>query len=570
MTVLEPATQVEVRLDTAIGRLLDADDVRLENGAGTLSRLRVVVLPRAQEALPRGPVRGRDAVDLDLQRIVVGAPDGKHGFLTRVEHDHLRARSVERAVRGPHVEPDVGRFPERLAERVAKVRRDVHRVVLPAVLRAVDDDRVAAHADRRVERGLDRHGRRIERLRIERVVRGDDPGHVGRAHAIPAALVRGDLERRVGVEPEALIRLGRARAFERTQPLLHGERVGRRLPEIGRRQERDEAVLLRRGLPTAAERIGFDLRIGREPKLEPIAAAFEARVREHLLRIDLLIERHRNHRMEGVGPVLRRELRHVHGRCAEREGHRLRQRSTRGGFRSRGDRHRVRGRSGKPAFRLARAPVRIELECLRTEPAPAARGLRLEPDRNVRACLRLCADRDHRLVECDHHVRHDGEVAVRSMARHVERTRRRWCGALAGGRRSGEGLDLRGARERRRFTRRPERERLAVAALLAERFRAREQSIDLAVGQRGSGRDTRALGRFARRRDQSEREAETFELLVLGELDGAIGGRGRARRRVRLRLLFVAARDQEQEGRKAKHRFSSERAPTVCRGGNLT
>jgi hypothetical protein len=385
-----------------------------------------------------------------------------------IEHDHAR-RTVEVRLGLAGAPREAGVLAEGLAEAIDEAAGDHGLVAGLAGGEAADRDVVAVDRDLAaldVRRGDHLGG--VEARLVEGVVELDLERRAGRTVATPAALGVDDLERRVGVEAEALAiggavgALGRRRA--RTDRHLDVGVLGERLGG----GEGQPAAVLFGGLGGHDQAlhglVALDLIGGEEPGRVGLARGLDGHGGQDRRRIDPLIEPDEHRLVELLRPAARPARLDARRRRREREL--LGRRQDVAGGRPGAGRD-LDGVGGG----LGEADDRVEEDGLRAEPTPAPGRRRGQLDRHDRGGVVLRGDGHHRLREGELELRRQGHVAFGRPAQDRERLagvvgRRRWAG-LGVGRREGALHGLAGARRRGRAI--AEREGLGVVGLGRDR-----------------------------------------------------------------------------------------------------
>ena len=452
------------------------------------------------------PVFRPDLVERDFQPAVVDAVDGVGAPARRVEDDEALIGRVERRGRGIDLERELVVARERLPVNVAEGAFERDRVGGVGPLRAVNHYRVVSRADVRA-RQLRRHAdvRRLEAALIERVAQQEVEGVLRRAAHLVAAGDLTDAEGAVGLEGEALVCRRRARAFGRGRAgrdddpdgRVRGQRVLRRA--VRGDGTRDDPAARRRALDQLTHlRVRGDL-LGRG-RAQPQEARrrLDPHAFEDARGVHALVELDEEQRVARPALPARVRALECRRRSGELEGPAFGQRVAVRRLGAGRDADRVvRRHREAPALGLG-----LEHERLRTEPAPAARGLRREADGDVRGGLRLRGDGDHRLREGDAQGGRQLHRPLGRGAQDFERRRRstrggRWRSRAGRGERRLDGA----ARARRRERALAELEARDVVVLALDGGQAGEKTFGLRCGQ-GFGRRDRGgagpLGRGAR------------------------------------------------------------------------
>ena len=439
--------------------------------------------------VPGRPVVGRHGERLDAQRGVVGGVDGKPRPGGRVEHHEVAPGRLQRRGGRAHVEAERRAGLELLAEDVAQAAEKRDAVAGATAGEPADRERVAPALELQARQlRLDADLTLAQRLRVDRVRKLDPPRVEGRAAPVPAALAAAHAEGAVGPEAPALGRVAPARALGRGRPGPDAHVDGGVWRQSGLGAERDEAPGLGRPRHARHDAVRLHLGVRREPQRErrPAAGA-ELQGREHGGGVDALVEAGEEQRVAPSGAALGMPGHEPRRRRVEAPGLGRGEPAAEGARRARRDRRAI-------PRRHREAPLGLEDERARADPAPLARRLGLEPQRHVRERQRrVRVERQHRLRERHGELRRERDVALGHPAQHRERARSKSVGPRHVARRGRERRALRAPGARRRQGRLAQRERLD-ARLGAKRRQPVEHAVRLgpATSREAGGRATSA------------------------------------------------------------------------------
>ena len=403
--------EIDDRLGDLVRGRVDLDGRVEDDGPVRIGRLgiaeeRVAVLHVLAVLL------GRHAPRRDVEALVVHAGVGDAGGIDeRIGGDEVTIRPGEERERFTDPELIGERVTERLAEHVDDLGGDRHGVGGVAGGRAADDHGGAARFGAEPGHGrVDAHDGGIERLGVERVAELDDERRE-RATVAVSALAAHDGQWRVGTtalaEPAA-----EARPFERGDVGSDRERHGgvgleRRGGDEGDGTVRERLV---DGPPSVVVRL--DLLVGRETERTDVTRV-EAGDREDRVRVDALVERRDEDRVERHRVAEAGHAAHARGGCGERVADVVGELGTvrRGGPGRHRDR--VLGRRGESVDPRLRVGHDLESQRACSDPAPASVDSGRHLDRDVGGVELVEGGQwNHGLVEGQGEERSDVHLAV--------------------------------------------------------------------------------------------------------------------------------------------------------------